>query len=119
MSTEDGFAKSRMKGAMDELMKSEEGRELASKLRNKLKELNDQLTGLSGEEKKKFLGEFREKFSDSLGELKDNFKSSLGDSLDGEFKIRGDEGSSTPTSERVTNYFPLLFAIFVLVLVFG
>lgn len=119
MSTDDGFEKSRMKGAMDELMKSEEGRELAAKLRNKLKELNDEYTVLPDEKKKDFLVEFREKFADSFGEIKDSIKSSLGDNPNGEFKLRGDESSSVPPPVAFNSYAPLLFAIFVLVLVFG
>lgn len=117
MASDDLLAKPNIKVAMDELMKSEEGRELASKLRNKLKELNDQFTGLSGEEKKKFLGEFREKFADSLGEIKDSFKTL--DDASGQFKLRGDESDSVPTPVSITNYFPLLFAILVLAVVFG
>lgn len=116
MAAKDILAESRMKGAMDELMKSEEGRELAAKLRSKLKQLNDEFAGLSGDEKTKFLGEFREKFTESLGEIKDSIKSSAS----GEFKIRGDEsGDSAPSSVSLAFYLPFLIAVLIIVLVFG
>lgn len=111
-----------MKEAMDELAKSEEGRELAGKLRAKLKEMNDQFKGLSGDDKTKFLSEFREKFSDSLGDLKDSLSMKIGDNVDGEFKIREDESEPTrPLTDLIAqpNYMLFLFAIALILIVFG
>lgn len=118
MSDDEIFKGLRMKGGMEELMKSEEGRELATKLRSKLKELNDQFTGLSGDEKAKFLTDFREKFKDTLGELPKSFDNKLDDNSDGTFKIREDISDFAP-QKYLMGYFPFLVAVFVIVLVFG
>lgn len=118
MSDDDIFKGLRMKGGMEELMKSEEGRELATKLRSKLKELNDKFTGLSGDEKSKFLTDFREKFADSLGELPGSLNTKMDDNPDGAFKIREDISDFAP-QKYLMGYFPFLVAVFVIVLVFG
>lgn len=115
MAEEEVVSDSRMKNAMDELMKTEAGRELAEKLRGKLKELNEQFKGLSGEDKKTFSSEFREKFSESFSDLKDSFKAKLVEDSD------GDDGFVPPP----TGYFPqpnymlFLVAITLVILVFG
>lgn len=122
MAGDEGFSGSRMKEAMDELAKSEGGRELAEKLRSKLKQLNDQFKGLSGDDKSKFLDEFREKFSDSLGDLKDSLKMNIGGNVDGEFRIRDDENEPTqPPIEHLPqpNYMLFLLAIVIILVVFG
>lgn len=121
MSDEEIFSNSRIKGAMSELMKSEEGRVLAENLRSKLKELNDQFKGLSGEEKQAFLHDFRNKFSDSLGDLKDTLKIRAGEKVDGEFKFQDDDDSMPPFENYVPliNYWPFLVAVLIILLIFG
>ena len=109
-----GNSNSRMREAMDELMKSEEGRQLADKLKGKLKELNDQFKGLSGDDKKKFAEEFRDKFTESFGDLKDSLKMKVGDDF-------SDDGS-IPTQTNFApqpNYVLFLVAIIIVVIVFG
>lgn len=122
MADEEVFSQSRMKNAMAELMKSEEGRKLADQLKTKLKDLNDQFKGLSGNEKEIFLKEFKTKFADSLGDLKDTLKMHVADDTNGDFKIRGDESQTSFTQNDYApqpNYFLFLFAIVLVVLVFG
>lgn len=122
MAGQEGFSSSRMKDAMDELAKSEGGRELADQLRSKLKELNDKFKGLTGDDKTKFLDEFREKFSDSLGDLKDALKINVGGNVDGEFRIRDEENESTQPpmgNSPQPNYMLFLLAIVIILLVFG
>lgn len=111
------FQPSRLKEAMDELMKSEEGRELAENLRTKLKEMNEQFKDLSGEDKQKFVNEFRNKFADSLGNLQANLKQ--GNEENDEFRFQNDEKSSFDSFNASTNYWPFLIAIFVILLIFG
>jgi hypothetical protein len=121
MSGEGDFETPNMKSAMAQLMKSEEGRELASKLRVQLKKLNDQFTGLSGNEKKEFLNKFREKMGEHFGELKEGIKAKLGGE-DGEFKLTDDEDSSIPQSivyNPSPNYALFLVAFLVILAIFG
>lgn len=123
MSMGDVFGSSRMKDAIDELSKSEEGRNLAEKLRTKLKELNEQFKGLSGNEKAKFLSEFREKFSDSLGDLKDSLNLKVGENVDGEFKMKEDANDAfrhtTEHNMLQPNYKLFLLAIVIVLFLFG
>lgn len=122
MSVEEDFETPNMKSAMAQLMKSEEGRELASKLRTQLKKLNDQFTGLSGDEKTKFLDEFREKMGKHFGDLKEGIKSKMGGNDDGDFKIRDDSESSIPQSvvyNPSPNYLLFFIAFLLIVAVFG
>ena len=119
MSEENEFTNSKVKNAMDEMMKSEEGRALAEQLRDKLKELNNQFKGLDGDEKKKFLSEFREKFSEKLGDLKDSLNINLGESENGQFKFHNDEGSVPPPVAYTPNYLTFIVAILLVVLLFG
>jgi hypothetical protein len=124
MSGEESFETPRMKGAMDELMKSEEGRELAAKLRVHLKKLNDQFKGLEGEDKKIFLNEFREKMGEHFGQLKENIKSQMtgkGEE-DGEFRFSGDDANSIPRSlsyDPSPNYWLFFIAFLAILAVFG
>lgn len=121
MSDEEVFSNSRIKGAMSELMKTEDGRVLAENLRIKLKELNDQFKGLSGEEKLTFLHDFRNKFADSLGDLKDTLKIRTGERVDGEFKFQDGDGPMPPFENHaaLTNFWPFLIAVLIILLIFG
>lgn len=122
MSEAENFETPRMKSAMDELMKSEEGRELAGKLRTQLKKLNDQFQGLEGDDKKKFLSEFREKMGDHFGELKESIKAKMLGNDDGEFKFNGEGESSVPRSvvyNPSPNYFLFIIAFVAILVVFG
>lgn len=117
MNDEEVFKSPRMKGAMDALMKSEEGREIAAKLREKLKALNDQFKDLTGDEKVTFLKEFKHKFADSLGDIAGGNLGVGGDS-DGAFKIRGDEELLAPQTQFFY-YLPFILAFTFICLVFG
>lgn len=114
MAQEDIFQGTKLAGAMEELSKTKEGRDIASKLQDKLKELNAQFVGFSDAEKKTFLEEFRKKFSMSL-------KSALPDpeeDVDGVFKLSGEEEiAKIPFS--MFNYVPFLLAFAVICLLFG
>lgn len=120
MAEDQVFKNPHIKSAMDELMKTEEGKKLAEKLENKLKELSDKFQGLSGDEKKKFMGEFREKFSDSFGDIKDSLKMKVGENVNGgDFKFQEEESGSTSPLNYQTNYLPFLIALLFIVLIFG
>lgn len=103
---------------MDELMKSEEGQKLAEQLKTKLKDLNDQFRGLKGSEKELFLKEFKTKFADTLGDLKDTLKMQVGDEINTNFKS---DDSAFPQHDFAPqpNYMLFLFAIVIVILVFG
>lgn len=112
----------RIKGAMDELMKTEEGRELAGKLKAKLKELSDQFEGMKVEEKKEFLNTFRKEFSSSLGDVKDKLKLQLGEKVDGEFRLHDDGDGSIPSPLNYApqpNYTLFLVAVLLIVMIIG
>lgn len=119
MANEEVFSQSRMKSAMDDLMKSEEGRKFADELRTKLKDLNDQFKGLSGTDKELFLKEFKTKFADTLGDLKESLKMQVGDEVDGNFKIRDDTEPIFTDFPPQPNFMLFLFAILLVILVFG
>lgn len=120
MFDEKTFETPRMKGAMDELMKSEEGRELASKLREQLTALNNQFKNLKGEDKRKFLEEFKDKMSDGFGNLKETIRSKM-TSGDGEFKFGGEESSTSRSVvyDPSPNYWLFFIAFVSVIVVFG
>lgn len=115
MGEEGVFSGSKLKGAMDELMKSEEGKALSEKIRAKLSELNAQYKELSGDDKKNFKEQFGQKFKDLVGELSDTLKNSPDD---GTFQIRGDPGA-VQASAGFYNYLPFLLAVSFICLIFG
>jgi hypothetical protein len=122
MASEDMFSNPRMKSAMEQLMKTDEGKELADKLKVKLRELNEAFKDLKGDDKLKFLTDFKEKFSESIGDLKDTLSMKMGDEVDGEFKMREDDGGSPPPPSHYVaqpNYFLFLIAIVLVVLLFS
>lgn len=114
MGEEGMFTGGKLRGAMDELMKSEEGKALAEKIRGKLKELNDQYKDMSGEDKKNFKEQFGKKFQDLVGDLTDTLKNSPDD---GTFQIRGDP--AVQASAGFYNYLPFLLAVSFICLIFG
>lgn len=114
MGEEGMFKSSKLKGAMDELMKSEEGKALAEKIRTKLKELNDQYKDLTGDDKKNFKEQFGEKFKDLVGDLSETLKNTPDD---GTFQIRDDPGVQALAG--FYNYLPFLLAVSFICLIFG
>lgn len=125
MSSDDFLSQSlnnpKAKGALDELLKTEEGRELAAKIRIRLKELNEQFKGLTGDDKKEFIDNFREKFSDSLGDLKDSLREKISGSPDGQFKIKDDNSQIPPPVHYgpQQNYMLFIGAIVIVLILFG
>lgn len=116
------FDNPRMKSAMEQLMKTDEGKELADKLKLKLRELNEAFQDLKGDDKMKFLTDFKERFSDSMGDLKETLKMKIGEEIDGEFKVREDgEDSFAAPSQHVLqpNYMLFLIAIVLVFLLFS
>ncbi|CRL08749.1 CLUMA_CG021304, isoform A [Clunio marinus] len=111
MSDDSPFENSRMRGAMDALMKSEEGREIAENLKSKLKQLNDQFKDLNHGEKQKFLNEFRDKFSESIGSLKDTLGEKYGETFE--------EEVPNAYTQQLLNYLPFMIGVTILLLIFG
>lgn len=117
MGEENIFESTRMKEAMDKLLKSEAGREMAGNLRSKLKELGEQYKGLSGDDKKEFLEDFQSKLQETLGGLNDALKVRSEDEFNAEFRTEDDSESMPPVYAR--NYLPVLIAVVLLLLLFG
>lgn len=118
---ESPFSNARTANALEQLMKTPEGRELADQIRSKLKGLNEQFKGLSGVDKKQLVDEFKTKFADTLGNLKANLKDNAGDDIGGTFKLRleSDETESTVYSMLPPNSRPFLLALLIIVALFG
>lgn len=114
MAEEEVVPKARLSEAMDALMKTDEGRELASKIRGKLKDLSDQFKNLEGDDKEKFIDEFRDKFSESFNDLRDSIKMKAGEGDFDEDYEPIHEGHGPPP-----NYVMFLIAILIVILVFG
>lgn len=119
--TEDGespLSNSKTSSVLKELMSTEKGRELAEKIRVKLNELNDKFKQLSPEDKKKFKGEFKNKFSDSLQFLKNKIQS---EDEDGVFRLHEDGEVVEPPSQPLVlpSYIYFFIAFLLLLSLFG
>lgn len=117
---ESPFNNARTANALEQLMKTPEGRELADQIRSKLAGLNEQFKGLSGVDKKKLVEEVKTKFAETLGNLKENLKNA-GDDLGGTFKLRveSDDADNTVHSLLPPNSRPFLFALLIIIMLFG
>jgi uncharacterized protein (UPF0305 family) len=109
------------KSAIDELMKTAEGQALADKIRDKLKDLNVQFKGLSQDDKKKFVDEFKGKFSETFEDLKSSLKMRMvDDSSDFEAV---EEAENIPIDDfrysTSPNYTLFLIAFIIVLVVFG
>lgn len=118
---ESPFNNARTANALDQLMKTPEGRELADQIRSKLKGLNEQFKGLSGVDKKQLVEEFKTKFADSLGDLKTNIKNNAGNDIGGTFKLRmeSDDGENLVHSILPPNSRLFLLALLIIIVLFG
>lgn len=119
---ESPFNNARTANALEQLMKTPEGRELADQIRSKLKGLNEQFKGLSGVDKKQLVDEFKTKFADTLGNLKANLKNNADeDDIGGTFKLRleSDETENTIHSFLPPNSRPFLLALLIIIVLFG
>jgi hypothetical protein len=112
----DPLATDKAKSAIDELMKSPEGQQLADKIRDKLKDLNVQFKGLSQDDKKKFVSEFQGKFSETFEELKESLKAKM-DPDTGEQEEENPFDNMRHSSQP--NYTLFLIASIILLLVLG
>lgn len=117
---ESPFNNERTANALEQLMKTPEGRELADQIRSKLAGLNEQFKGLSGVDKKKLVEEVKTKFAETLGNLKENLKNA-GDDLGGTFKFRveSDDAENTVHSLLPPNSRAFLFALLIIIMLFG
>ncbi|CAO1332399.1 unnamed protein product [Diamesa tonsa] len=118
---ESPFNNARTASALEQLMKTPEGRELADQIRSKLKDLNEQFKGLSGVDKKQLVDEFKTKFADTLGNLKANLKNNAEDDIGGTFKFRleTDESENVVHSILPPNSRPFLLALLIIIALFG
>lgn len=85
------FDASKAKLAMAELMKTPEGREIAEKIKTKLRELDVQFQGLTDIDKKEFMTKFKGKFTETFDDLRESIKKSV---LDDEPSIDDDLGGN-------------------------
>ena len=118
---ESPFDNARTANALEQLMKTPEGREVAEQIRSKLKGLNEQFKGLSGVDKKHLVEEFKTKFADSLGNFKANLKNNAGDDIGGTFKLRmeSDEAENIVHSILPPNSRLFLLALLIIIILFG
>jgi hypothetical protein len=116
------FDASKAKLAMQELMKTPEGRVIAEKIKTKLRELDLQFDGLTDMDKKEFMKKFKGKFEETLDDLRDSIKKNvLDDSSDENFSSEPDFLNDQINSLQ-NSYEPniwLFVAIFVILIVFG
>lgn len=121
------FDPAQAKEAMAQLMKTPEGREIAEKIKAKLRSLDLQFQGLKEGDKKEFMKNFKTKFADSFEDLRDSLKKNLIDN-DQEDGLSGDSG--LPTSSGSTEFNPLrsvaqpdyrlfILAFLIVVVLFG
>jgi hypothetical protein len=119
------FDPAKTKEALDQLMKTEQGREIAEKVKAKLRELDLQFQTLNEGDKKEFVKNFQRKFTDSFDDLRESIRKNI---LDPEEDLISGE-SALPASES-TEFNPLhsvsqpdyklfIFAFILVVLVFG
>ena len=71
------FDASKAKLAMAELMKTPEGREIAEKIKAKLRELDVQFQGLKDSDKKEFMSKFKGKFTETFDDLRESIKQNV------------------------------------------
>jgi hypothetical protein len=123
--SQETFEKSnRIKESMKKMMETPEGKAMGEKIRNKLKELNDQFKGLSGENKKKFADEFKGKFMETFDDLKDSLKVKFEENSDDIMNVESDEPESEKFSEPLNvvpqpNYALFLIALLIILVVIG
>lgn len=109
------FDTQKAKTVFAELMKTSEGRELADKIREKLKDLNSQFKNLSPDDKRKFSNEFQGKFAETFNELKNVLKQKF------ESEEKPDEfiEEFSENYEQNTTYFVFIVAILIILMLFG
>ncbi len=116
------FDPSKAKEAMDQLMKTPEGRKIAEQVREKLKNLDRQFAGLSEEDKKDFVDKFKEKFSESFDGIRDKLHDNLMNNENSEKVV--DEQSNNAEfnplhSVAQPDYRLFIFAFIMILILFG
>lgn len=89
------FDAEKAKLAMKELMKTPEGREIANKIKSRLKDLDVAFQGLKNSDKAEFMKKFKGKFSETFDDLRESIKKNIIDS--------GDVESDDPSFEEDEN----------------
>lgn len=121
------FDPAKAKEAMDQLMKTPQGREIAEKIKAKLRDLDVQFQTLQGEDKKEFMKKFKGKFADSFDDLRETLKKNILDTEPEEDFVSGD--SALPPFESTEfnplrsvaqpNYKLFVVAFIIVLLIFG
>lgn len=106
------------RSAIDELMKTPEGQQLAEKIREKLKGLNEQFKGLSKDDRQKFADEFKGKFTETFEDLKDSLRSSIEGNKDDQSDQELPNQNQFNYSPQQSYTLPLIASIIVLI-IFG
>lgn len=112
------FDASKAKLAMSELMKTPEGRQIAEKIKTRLRELDVQFQGLTDIDKKEFMSKFKGKFAETFDELRETIKDSV---IGEEPSFEGEEGLNFENSSPFQNNsqpFNWLFIAAILIIVF-
>lgn len=116
------FDAAKAKLAMGELMKTPEGREIAEKIKSRLRELDVQFQGLTDTDKKEFMSKFKGKFSETFDDLRESIKKNVIDD-DPNFNDDDLSGSFENSSPFQNNPQPFnwlfIFALLVIVFVIG
>lgn len=112
------FDASKAKLAMSELRKTPEGREIAEKIKTRLRELDVQFQGLTDIDKKEFMSKFKGKFTETFDELRESIRDSV---IGEEPSYEGAEGGNFENSSPLQNNpqpFNWLFIVAILFIVF-
>lgn len=108
--------------ALEQLMKTEEGRVLAQQIKDKLKELSQTYEGLNDGDKEEFASIFTEKFKESFVHLKEKVADSVKEKVeDADFR----EGFKKNVLRKVAsddwfqNYNVAIVAVVIFLAIFG
>lgn len=121
------FDPAKAKEAMDQLMKTPQGREIADKIKAKLRELDLQFQTLKDGDKKEFMKKFKGKFSESFDDIRESLRKNIIENEPEEDFMSGNDALPTPESTEFNplrsvaqpDYKLFLIAFIIILLVFG
>lgn len=118
------FDAAKAKFAMQELMKTEEGRKIADKIKARLRDLDVAFQGLGENDKQEFMKKFKGKFSETFDDLRESIKKNV---IDSEAPNDDFVGGDTLPNDNINplrhtpqpNYGLFLVAFLIVLVVFG